>query len=143
MDWYYKQGTVDLSIPVYVETVLHKHHHKQLGRKQYAPHKWNIPDYDVQVQRQWKVTNQNHSHQKSQKNVQKCWSLFCIMVENFTVQYWWHLEQSLFHKQKPQWRHAKAIIQLIDYYETYPNSKLMYTNSNMVLRIHRDASYLS
>ena len=37
----------------------------------------------------------------------------------------------------------KALIQLIDYCVEYPNEKMGYTTSDMLICIHRDASYSS
>jgi hypothetical protein len=50
LDWDYKNCTVDLSMPNYVATALHKFQHLPPSQRQHAPHKWTRPVYGARVQ---------------------------------------------------------------------------------------------
>ena len=45
LDWNYKDGWVDISMPGYIARVLHKFQHKPPHRPQHAPHTWTSPVY--------------------------------------------------------------------------------------------------
>ena len=45
LDWHYKDGYVDVSMPGYVTEALHQFQHTKPTRIQYTPHKWNQPLY--------------------------------------------------------------------------------------------------
>ena len=46
LDWDYQKGTVDVSMPGYVEEALHKFQHPTPHRPKHAPHDWMEPTYD-------------------------------------------------------------------------------------------------
>jgi hypothetical protein len=50
LDWYYKNRTVDLSIPGYIKSTLHKYQHPAQARPEHAPHTWNPPIYGAKTQ---------------------------------------------------------------------------------------------
>jgi hypothetical protein len=49
-DWDYANGTVDLYIPVYINTALHTYQHTTPAHEEHAPHKWNPPVYGAKTQ---------------------------------------------------------------------------------------------
>ena len=50
LEWDYNKCTVDLSMPGYIEAVLHKFQHPIPRRQQYAPYKMQPKQYGVKVQ---------------------------------------------------------------------------------------------
>jgi hypothetical protein len=50
LDWDYKNRTVDLSMPGYIKTALHKYQHPTPARPENAPHTWNPPTYGAKTQ---------------------------------------------------------------------------------------------
>jgi hypothetical protein len=50
LDWYYKNRTVDLSMPGYIKSALHKSQHPAPARPEHAPHGWNPPIYGAKTQ---------------------------------------------------------------------------------------------
>jgi hypothetical protein len=50
LDWDYEKRTVDLSIPGYIKTALHKYQHAAPARPEHAPHTWNPPIYGAKTQ---------------------------------------------------------------------------------------------
>ena len=45
LNWDYKAGILDISMPVYVNEALHKFHHPTPSRPQHSPHQCNPPNY--------------------------------------------------------------------------------------------------
>jgi hypothetical protein len=50
LDWYYKNRTVDLSMPGYIKAALHKYQYAAPARPEHAPHTWNPPIYRTKTQ---------------------------------------------------------------------------------------------
>jgi hypothetical protein len=50
LKWDYKQGTVDLTMPGYIESVLHKFQHTPPNKLQYSPYPPRKPQYGRKVQ---------------------------------------------------------------------------------------------
>ena len=50
LDWSYKDGYVDVSMPGYVAQALDQFQHVKPVRMQHAPHRWNRPIYGRKVQ---------------------------------------------------------------------------------------------
>ena len=50
LNWNYKDGYVDVSMPGYVEKQLHRYQHPKPPKAQYAPHKWSVPSYGTSPQ---------------------------------------------------------------------------------------------
>ena len=50
INWDYANRTVDLSMPNYISSMLHKYQHPPPKRAQHSPHPWNIPTYGATQQ---------------------------------------------------------------------------------------------
>jgi hypothetical protein len=50
LDWYYKNKTIDLSMPGYIDNALHKFQYKPPDRPQHAPYPARKPQYGSKVQ---------------------------------------------------------------------------------------------
>lgn len=50
IDWQYDDNYVDISVPGYIEKVLHKFQHSKPTKPQYAPHTWTAPVYGKSTQ---------------------------------------------------------------------------------------------
>jgi hypothetical protein len=68
LEWDYKKGTVDLSMPGYIKAELHKYQHAAPARPEHAPHMWNPPLYGAKTQY---VENETTSPSLSAKDVNK------------------------------------------------------------------------
>jgi hypothetical protein len=143
LDWDYKYGTVDLSIPGYIKAALHKYQHAAPARPEHAPHTWNPPIYGGETQY---VEDKTTSPALSDKDVNKLQQLTgtllyyaravdqtLIMPINFLAS-----EQS-----KATAVAADKVIKHINYCNTHPETKIRYHASDMILHINSDDSYLS
>jgi hypothetical protein len=68
LDWNYKNRTVDLSMPGYIKTALHKCQHAATAHPEHAPHTWNPPIYGAKTQY---VEDETTSPALSDKDVSK------------------------------------------------------------------------
>jgi endonuclease I len=50
IDWDYKNITLDLSMPGYINAALHKYQNPAPVREEHAPHTWNPPVYGAKTQ---------------------------------------------------------------------------------------------
>ena len=71
LDWDYQNKHVDLSIPGYIQNVLHKYHHKPSRRKQYSPHPYQNIVYGQKVQKPTRIDNSPKLNDKDKKYVQQ------------------------------------------------------------------------
>ena len=50
LDWNYKNGYVDVSMPGYREKILHRWSHPKPNKQQHSPYEWSRPVYGAKVQ---------------------------------------------------------------------------------------------
>ena len=50
IEWNYKKGYVDISMPKYIPALLQKLQHPKSAKPQYAPHLWVVPAYGQHIQ---------------------------------------------------------------------------------------------
>jgi hypothetical protein len=58
--WDYLAGTVDLSMPGYINTALHKFQHPLPSRPEHTLHAWNKPVFGQTTQQPFPEDNSNH-----------------------------------------------------------------------------------
>ena len=131
IDWHYKDGYVDISMPGYVTEALKKILHIVPKKPQHAPHKWTIPVYDQKIQYALPPSTLPVLDPKGTKRIQAINGTFlyygraidpCILpVIN---------EISTQQAQPTEETNAKANM-LMDYVHTYPNAKIRYYASDM------------
>ena len=123
--------------------MLHKYHHNPSQRKQYAPFPYQQIIYGQKVQKPTPIDNTPELNDKDKKYVQQvigallyyAWEIDCTILVTL---------RKLSHMQaKPTQLTLQIIQNLLDYCATNPNATIRYTPSDMILKIHSDASYLS
>jgi hypothetical protein len=143
LEWDYKNGTVDLSMPGYIKAALHKYQHAAPTRTGHAPHTWNPPVYGAKTQY---VENETTSPALSAKDVNKLQQLTGMLLY-----YARSVDPALImpinvlatEQSKATSDTADKVIKLLNYCNTNPETKIRYHASDMILHIHSDASYLS
>jgi hypothetical protein len=143
LDWEYKNRTVDLSMPGYIKATLHKYQHAAPARPEHAPDTWNPPIYGAKTQF---VNDETISPALSDKDVTKLQQL------TGTVLYYARaVDPTLImpinilasEQLKATEVTAEKVIKLLNYCNMHREIKIRYHASDMILHIHRDASYLS
>ena len=142
IDWNYKSGYVDISMPGYVLDALKKFLHVPPRKPQYAPHKWTTPVYDRKVQYALPLSTLPILDSKGTKRIQSINGTFlyygrgtdpCILpaINEISTQ----------QAQPTEDTNTKATM-LMDYFHTYPCATIRYHASDMQLHVDSDAAYI-
>jgi hypothetical protein len=143
LDWNYQDRIVDLYLHGYIRSALHKYQHPAPARTEHAPHTWNPPIYGAKTQF---VSDPKPSPAISDKDVNKLQQLTGTLLY-FTMAFDPTLiipinilasEQSNTTEET-----ADKVIELLNYCNTHPETKIRYHATHMILHVHIDASYLS
>jgi hypothetical protein len=143
LEWDYKNRTVDLSMPGYINAALHKYQHAALALPEHAPHTWNQPIYGAKTQY---VEDETTSPALSDKDVDKLQQLTGTLLYYARA-----IDQTLIvtinvlasEQSRSTAVTADKVIKLLNCCNTHPETKIRYHASDMILLIHSDASYLS
>jgi hypothetical protein len=141
--WNYTTRTVDLSMPGYIAAALHKFQHPKLNRAQHAPHKWNEPIYGAKIQLADPIDQSEPLPPEGIKRVQQITGTLLYYARAVDPTMLVALGTIAAQQSHGTAATADAIVQLLDYCATHPDSTIRYRASDMILRIHSDASYLS
>jgi hypothetical protein len=143
LNWNYKDGTVDLSIPGYIKAALHKYQHPAPARPKHSPHTWNPPIYGAKTQF---VSEPTSSPALSNKDVNKLQQLtgtllYYARVSDPTL----IMPINMLASEQSNSTEVTAdkVIKLIKYCNTHLETKIRYHAFDMIFHIHSDASYLS
>jgi hypothetical protein len=143
LDWNYQDRTADLSMPGYIKAALHKYQLPAPARPEHAPHTWNPPLYGAKTQF---VSDPTSNPAISDKDVNKLQQLTGTLLYYASV-----VDPTLImpinvlasEQSNATEVTAEKVIKLLNYCNTHPETKIWYHASEMILHIHRDASYLS
>jgi hypothetical protein len=143
LDWDYKKRTMELSMPGYIKAALHKYQHAAPAHPEHAPHRWNPPIYGAKTQF---VNDETSSPTLSDKDVNKLQQLTGTLLyyaravdPTLTMP----INVLASEQSKATEVTADKVIKLLNYCNMHPETKIRYHASDMILRIHSDASYLS
>jgi hypothetical protein len=143
LDLNYTNRTVDLSMPDYVATALHRFQHPPPSRRQHAPHQWTRPVYCARVQYAPEPDDKVLLPAADIKRVQQVVSTLLYYARAVGSTMIVALNAISAAQSKATENTAAAIVHLLDYATTHPDAILRYKRSDMVLHVHSDASYLS
>jgi hypothetical protein len=71
LDWDYKQRTVDISMPGYIQKALTRFEHPAPNRAQHSPYKCSTPQYGAKIQYSEAADTTNPLHPKETKKLQE------------------------------------------------------------------------
>jgi hypothetical protein len=143
LEWDYKNRTVDLSMPGYIKADIRKYQHPAPARPEDAPHTWNPPIYGAKTQF---LTEATTSPALPDKEINKLQQLTgTLLYYSRAVDPTLIMPINVLAYKQSTATHVTAgkVIKLLNYCNTHPESKIRYHTSDMILRIHSDASYLS
>jgi hypothetical protein len=140
--WDHKNRTCDISMPGYVSNVLRKFQHDAPKHPQHTPSKYATSVYGAKTQ----YATKDETPPLTAKQ--------CLTIQKFTgsVLYYARAVDPTFlmplnaiarKKTKATEKTQAATNQLLDYLATHPDATIRYHDSDMILHIHSDASYLS
>jgi hypothetical protein len=143
LEWDYKNRTVDLSMPGYIEAALHKYQHLKPQRKQHAPHRWERPIYGAKQQMAKPEDDSPLLPPEKITLIQQIVGTLLYYARAVDSNLLVALGTIAANQAKATEATMEDVRQLLNYCATYPNAKLRFAASCMILRMHSDASYLS
>ena len=142
LDWDYGQRTVTLSMPNYLPKVLHKCQHLAPLKPQYSPHPCRAIQYGA---KQTPVPDDTSDliEADAKQQVQEIVGSLLYYARALDLTMLPALTSISRQQNNPTQDTVDKLNQLLDYCHTYPNTKVRYHASGMLLKVHTDASYLS
>ena len=140
LNWDYKNKTVDLSMPGYVNNALEKLNHPAPARKQHAPSAYIPPQYGKQPQ-QPSIQQEHTLTEQQQKRLQTVCGLFLYYARavDGTMQH--ALNDLAIQITRGNDATLKAMNHFLNYCHTHPDATIRYYASDMQLILHSDAGY--
>jgi hypothetical protein len=142
LTWNYTLGWVNCHMPSYINKALIKYQHPKPVSTQHAPYKAAPIKYGARVQRVEVNTTQLLSP-KDIKFIQDIASTFLYYAQAVDPTLLAALRAIAAHQSNGTRAVVDACHQLLDYVATQLNAGIWYKVCNMVLSVHKDASYLS
>lgn len=143
LDWNYTNKRVDLSMPNYINTLLAKYQHTPSTKQQHAPHKWISPSYGQKTQKPFPIDRSTPLHPTKTKRIQQILGSLLFYARAIDSTLLVAINTIASTQAKPTIMTENAVQHLLDYCYTHPNAKLQFHATDMILKLHSDASYLS
>jgi hypothetical protein len=143
LDWNYEKGYVDISVPEYVKTALHKFQHKPLTRPAHAPHQWSQPVYGKKVQFDPEPEQSDIiTDPKTIKRLQSIVSTFLYYSHAVNCTMLPALNKLSTQQSRPTQETINTANTLLDFASKYPQAKIHFHASDIILHVDTDAAYL-
>ena len=142
IEWDYDNRTCDIAVHGYVTKQLNKLLHIS-NKKRHSPTKFTPPIYGQKVQMAKEIPEYNMLTPEEIKKLQQAIGAF-LWYGRITDSTMLHALSTLASAQSKGTEATKeAMHYFLDYCATHPNATIRFHASDMILKIHSDASYLS
>jgi hypothetical protein len=141
--WDYENGTVDISMPGYVERALTRFQHQPSQRPQHAPHAWIPPSYGTKQQLTPPPDSSPLLPPSELTRLREIVGTFLYYARAVDSTMLVALGSLASAQTNGTEAIAVALTQLLNYAATHPDAIVRFNASDMYLHIHSDASYLS
>ena len=143
LNWDYKNRKCTLTMPGYIEKLLHKVQHPLPKKPVHSPHRWTPPQYGATIQTPVQDPKGQPVTDKERRWIQSVIGSLLYYARAVDPTLLPAINTIAMQQTIATENTIKATKQLLDFVATYPNSALTYTSSDMILHVHSDASYLS
>ena len=144
LEWDYTKRKVRLSMPDYVKNALITLQHILPYRPQHAPSHWQAPVYGSKEPQLAKAADDSERlDAEGEQWIRRLVGIFLFYSRAVDPTMRLTLSSIATNQAEPTKETLKESYQFLDYAATHPNAVLEYRASDMVLRIHSDASYLT
>jgi len=143
LKWDYNKRTCQLSMPGYINKLLHKMQHPLPTQPVHSPYKWSPPQYGSTIQTPVQDPQGVPVTAEQKRKIQSIIGSLLYYARAVdptllpainTIA----MQQSIATEETMQAAHK-----LLDFVATYPNAAIIYNSSDMILHVHSDASFLS
>ena len=143
LKWDYVVGTVNLSMPGYIEKALKTYLGKRPKRPQHVPHAWTAFSYGSKVQLTPLADKSKPLNAGGLTRIQQIIGTLLFYGRAIDSTLLVALGTLPAAQSKGTAATAQAITQLLHYCATHPDATICFIASEMHLHIHSNASYLS
>ena len=141
INWDYERKFVDISMPKYIEHLLHKCQHNPITPT-YTPFKWTAPQYGKTQQFVKPDDTAPKLDKKGIKYVQSVIGSLLYYRRAVDPTILVALNELSTEQASPTTNTLQKIKQLLNYVATYPNTVLRFHANDMTLHVDSDAAYL-
>ena len=142
LDWNYPNKHVDVSMPGYIEKLLHRLAHNRPLRAVHAPHKWTTPVFGRHVQTGTPTDTTPLLPKEEIKLVQSIIGALLYYTRAVDPSMYPALNEISITQSCPTTATQQKCQHLLDYVSWHPDATLRYHACDMVLHVDSDAAYL-
>ena len=142
IDWNYHHGFADIAMPTYIPNALGKLNHPDPTTPQFAPHRWNRPNYGATQQfapLEDTTTTLPPSDKTRIQSITGTLLYYGRAVDSTILP---AVNDIASTQARPTEQTVNKATMLLDYLKTYPQAKVRFYSSDMVLHADSDAAYL-
>lgn len=143
LEWDYENGTVDLSMPGYIEKALQRFTHSPPPKPENSPHTCTQINYGAKTQYAPEPDSSPPLDKTGIKRLQEIIGTLLYYARAIDNTMLVALGSLASAQTKGTEATAAATERLLNYAATHPDATIRYISSDMILHIHSDASYLS
>jgi hypothetical protein len=143
LDWDYKNWTVDLSMPNYVHDALLEFQHEASSKPEHQPYRHNPTQFGAKIQMTEPADTSKPLDKEGILRLQQITGKFLYYSRAVDPTMNAALSSLASQQAKGTEQTARDATKFLNYCATHPDAKLQYYASDMVLKVHSDASYLS
>jgi hypothetical protein len=143
LDWNYTNWMVDLSMPGYVQEALAEFQHPAPSKPEHQPYRHNPPQFGVKIQMTEPADTSTPLDKGGVLRLQQITGKFLYYSRAVDPTMNTALSSLASQQAKGTEQTARDAVKFLNYCATHPDAKLRYHASDMILKIHSDASYLS
>ena len=143
IEWDYRNQTVDISMPGFIERALLRFNHDIPTRPQHSPHRAAQPTYGKQQQLTPEPDTTPLLDASDNKTIQEIVGTLLYYARAVDPTLLVALSTLATQQTKGTKQTMKDVTHLLNYCATHPNAIIRYKKSDMILHVESDASYLS
>lgn len=142
IDWDYQNGTVDISMPGYVERALQRFQHDYKGPPEHAPQPCTTPQYGARIQYAEDLDESPKLVAEQIKRIQEIIGVLLYYARAVDSTLLVALGTLASEQTKATEMTMRRVTHLLNYCATHPEATVRFKRSDMILHVESDASYL-
>lgn len=143
LKWDYKNRSVQVSMPGYIQAMLHKYQHPKPARPQHAPSYSPPPQFDKTLQAPIPPNEGSSLSGQQSKRIQQIVGTLLFYAQAVQPTILVALNNIALQQALCTTTTQKAVNHLLDYCWTHQEATIQYKGSKMMLHVDSNASYLS
>lgn len=141
--WDYHGHKVTIVMPTYIQNTLKQFNYPHPNKPQHSPHRWQQQVYGEKVQLEKQPDTSPTVDDQKKKTIQQIIGTLMFYARAVDPTLLVALSTLSTQQAKPTQQTWKDILQLLNYCATHPNAEIQYRKIDMVLKGHRDSSFMS